>query len=545
MRLPAGAPPAARSRAAARPRRPPAGARPLRGGLPRTCRSGPARVRPRLDELRLVGEHRAAARRDTTGHRAGRRAAVHLLPRRPRPPSGSRSRPAGQRTVPTDSRHRTLRSTIEWSYDLLTPEERRLFRHLSVFPDGVGPLDCRGRRCGTGPAGDPGSMLSHLVDASMIDATFDGPTRYRMLETIRIFGLDRLAAAGEGPAARTFPAMGTGADRWIDAAHDSEREPEADAVLRRELPNLRSAWHIARRQRPWTTPRQWCRRCRMPDRMARPYRDVGMDRGARPRPGAGRAPARGGRAGLRGRGRVHAGRLPLADRLARAGLNGRPTPRGHFVASARCPCRPQPGGLRDVSSVPRRGGVATRPSENLGIAALALTYAGDIGQAQELNDRMAAAAVSPTLRAFGAYVSGEINGPRGARTRPRSTTPGPPTSPDLGCDLPRRHRLHRPLTVLADDGREPDVLRGYREVIDYWDRAGNWTQQWVTLRNLAQLLRRLGDDEPALLLEPPPIRRRTPPRSARPRTDVPLQPTRHTGGSERHLRRPLGRKLWK
>ncbi|MGH3700200.1 MAG: hypothetical protein ACRDRR_02935 [Pseudonocardiaceae bacterium] len=38
-------------------------------------------------------------------------------------------------------------------------------------------------------------------------------------------------------------------------------------------------------------------------------------------------------------------------------------------------------------------------------------------------------------------------------------------------------------------------------MIDYWAVTGNWTHQWVTLRNLAGLLRRLGDDEPAALLD--------------------------------------------
>ncbi len=36
-----------------------------------------------------------------------------------------------------DARHRTLRATVEWSYQLLTEDEQRLFRHLSVFVDGV------------------------------------------------------------------------------------------------------------------------------------------------------------------------------------------------------------------------------------------------------------------------------------------------------------------------------------------------------------------------------------------------------------------------
>ena len=57
--------------------------------------------------------------------------------------------------------------------------------------------------------------------------------------------------------------------------------------------------------------------------------------------------------------------------------------------------------------------LATRSSENLGVAALAATYAGDLDQARELNDRMAAAAVSPTLRAFAAYISGEIDSAAG------------------------------------------------------------------------------------------------------------------------------------
>ena len=44
-------------------------------------------------------------------------------------------------------------------------------------------------------------------------------------------------------------------------------------------------------------------------------------------------------------------------------------------------------------------------------------------------------------------------------------------------------------------------LRGYRDVIDYFARTGNWTHQRATLRNLAGLLRQLGDDEPAALLD--------------------------------------------
>jgi hypothetical protein len=57
------------------------------------------------------------------------------------------------------------------------------------------------------------------------------------------------------------------------------------------------------------------------------------------------------------------------------------------------------------------------------------------------------------------------------------------------------------VTALASMGRTGDALRGFREVIDYWVSTGNWTHLWVTLRNLADLLRRLGDIEPAALID--------------------------------------------
>jgi hypothetical protein len=55
--------------------------------------------------------------------------------------------------------------------------------------------------------------------------------------------------------------------------------------------------------------------------------------------------------------------------------------------------------------------------------------------------------------------------------------------------------------VRVDSGRIREALVGYGDLIDYWERSGNWTQQWVTLRNLAQLLRLLGDEKPARLLD--------------------------------------------
>ena len=72
-----------------------------------------------------------------------------------------------------DARHRTLRATVEWSYQLLSEDEQRLFRHLSVFVDGV-DLDTAERLgADLGLGSDPGSVLARLVDASMIEADFE------------------------------------------------------------------------------------------------------------------------------------------------------------------------------------------------------------------------------------------------------------------------------------------------------------------------------------------------------------------------------------
>ena len=75
------------------------------------------------------------------------------------------------------------------------------------------------------------------------------------------------------------------------------------------------------------------------------------------------------------------------------------------------------------------------------------------------------------------------------------------------------------LSAQVRAGRVDDALRGFRDVVEYFARAGNWTHLWTALRNLADLLRALGDPGPAALLDaaadaapdaPPPPGGRTP-----------------------------------
>ncbi|GAA1589770.1 BTAD domain-containing putative transcriptional regulator [Actinomadura kijaniata] len=89
-------------------------------------------------------------------------------------------------------RHQTLRAVVEWSWDLLDEDERALARRLTVFSGGF-TAEAAARVCGlSGFALD--DLLAGLVDKSFVQV--DG-VRYRMLETVRAFGLERLAEAGE------------------------------------------------------------------------------------------------------------------------------------------------------------------------------------------------------------------------------------------------------------------------------------------------------------------------------------------------------------
>lgn len=90
-------------------------------------------------------------------------------------------------------RHRTLSAVVEWSWDLLAPEERTLAERLAVFAGGA-TLDDAELVCG-GDGLDVVAVLPSLVDKSLLEAPGDG--RFRMLETIRAYALRRLTANGE------------------------------------------------------------------------------------------------------------------------------------------------------------------------------------------------------------------------------------------------------------------------------------------------------------------------------------------------------------
>ncbi len=208
--------------------------------------------------------------------------------------------------------------------------------------------------------------------------------------------------------------------------------------------------------------------------------------------------------GAAAEGAYHRGDHPRADRLARAGLERATDDAGavycllplSVVALAR-------GAYADVvEHCLAAAALTTQPRESLGIAALARAYAGDLDQARTLNDRGLAGAVSPTMLAWGAYVAGEIDSLAGHREpAEQHYVRAVDLARSSGATFLVGVATVGLLAVRAAAGRVQDSLRGYRQVIDYFARTGNWTHLWATLRNLADLLRRLGDHGPATILD--------------------------------------------
>jgi len=167
----------------------------------------------------------------------------------------------GRRDAP--ERHRTLRNTIAWSYDLLTPAEQRLFRCLAVFVGGCTPEAVEAVCGAAGAAGAAGAGdeavgggtlngLAVLVEKSLLQAEThqnrpDGP-HFWMLETIREYALECLRARGEVEAMERRHATYYAqlADALVQIGPDQDARHQQ---LERDVPNVRAALEWARARR--------------------------------------------------------------------------------------------------------------------------------------------------------------------------------------------------------------------------------------------------------------------------------------------------------
>jgi non-specific serine/threonine protein kinase len=161
----------------------------------------------------------------------------------------------GSRSAPT--RQQTLGWSVGWSYDLCTPAEQQLWGRLAVFA-GSFELEAAEDICGgdLGPE-DVDDLLTALVDKSILmRAESTGPLRFRLLETLRDYGREKIKATSEYRELRRRHLdwyqrlAGDAADAWFGA-----RQIEWIKRLDREMPNLREAVEFSLTDSPKTAPR--------------------------------------------------------------------------------------------------------------------------------------------------------------------------------------------------------------------------------------------------------------------------------------------------
>lgn len=152
----------------------------------------------------------------------------------------------GQTQRGADGRRRTIHDLVKWSYDLLSPDEQRVFEQSAVFAGGF-DLAAAEAVCVTegGPASTVGQIAS-LVDKSMITLVDPTSFRYRLLEPLREFGLDHLreSDALEATEARHIEWFRDLARRGA-VGLDSSDEAAWSVVLDRDFANFRVAHRTA------------------------------------------------------------------------------------------------------------------------------------------------------------------------------------------------------------------------------------------------------------------------------------------------------------
>jgi predicted ATPase len=145
-------------------------------------------------------------------------------------------------------RQQTLRAVVDWSYDLLFEDERRLFARLSVFVGGC-ELEAVEAVCvdDDAPSTDVLDVMSRLVDKSLVTAPASGETRFTQLQTLSQYGANRLDGSDEAGTVRSKHAAYY--RQLAENANERLRGAKASVWSERltpELGNLKAAldWHL-------------------------------------------------------------------------------------------------------------------------------------------------------------------------------------------------------------------------------------------------------------------------------------------------------------
>ena len=412
-------------------------------------------------------------------------------------------------------RHRTLQAVVDWSYELLTDAEARLFDRLSVFA-GAFPLTAVERVCAGEPLIDTevAGVLAELVDKSLVVVERgQNGVRYRLLDTLRAYGAQRLE--GSGAAEDVRAAHATYHVLLAEALGPQARGPdEGDALAR-----IDEAVDDLRVAQAWLADTgDVDRSLRLPaalhDHLTfQPRAEVfAWAEAAVELPGAAQHQAYPGAMATAARGMLNRGELDRARDTAEAAVAAA-KPDSLAVLWALyllTNVALYEGRLDDVLALAeRRLALADALGQDYhralaGVSrVLALMYRGDADAAAlaAIDARDAAeASGNHTARAWALYSSGEAL----LETDPTEA------AVLLEQAIEAAGRVDRPfiegvaLVSLASlrgrAGETGQALELFRETVAHWRRLGDYTHQLTTLRNLVELLTRIEADEAAAVL---------------------------------------------
>ncbi len=420
----------------------------------------------------------------------------------------------GQTQRGADRRHRTLHHLVAWSHDLLASEEQEVFEQLSVFAGGF-DLPAAEAVCSIGTdVTSAVATLADLVDKSMVVLVEPATPRYRLLEPLREFGLERLRDRGTLDAVEQrhlewFLGIATRGAVGLDTAEEATWSEQLD----RDHDNFRAAHRTAihcgdtdRALRLVAALREFAfRRIR--------YEIIGWADASAGLPGIDDHPELPTVIAVAAYGQFVQGNMEGAVRLADRAL------------AAQAVSGPSDSGLPErtlgnalfymartdeamewmdqmVQSA-RRSGSHARIAHGLYMQSVAQTSIGDgirgavlAGQAKAAADL----ADAPTAHAQAEYALGlalEQTHPSEALSHLEHAVV---VAAEAGNRWIEAFSLTEVHWLRARQGEHMKALVGFADVVDLWYRGGDWANQWLSLRHVLGILIDLGDFEGAALL---------------------------------------------
>jgi predicted ATPase/DNA-binding SARP family transcriptional activator len=404
-------------------------------------------------------------------------------------------------------RHRTVQDLVAWSHNLLAPDEQRLFARLCAFAGSFG-LDaaegvCAGQDLG---ASKISILLANLVDKSMVQLVDEDLPLYRLLETLREYGRNRL---GEDERATV---RARHAQWYLDVAERCAQalagpdEAAAVMMLDRDFDNLRAAhlWSVEHVDidvalRLVAGLREYSFRCMHAEITSWAETAIALPQ-ARiherfPVATAVAAYGRFVRGDLEGAIELGESARAAANELAVdcSGLAERALANAWFYRGN----TEQGVEWMDRMIASARMGSPARLAHALYMRSVAFTSVGDSDRGDQFADESRVAATasgSPTAQAQALYAHGlalKLTNPTAATTQLQRAAD---IARDAGNRWIQAFALTEVLWLEARQGRPREALARYVDVIDLWYRGGDWANQWLSLRHVFGILVQLRAD---------------------------------------------------